>query len=169
MSRCGRTETFARKDVQRIDFSAQATSQKCESEAPADLPAGVELQVLVLDFIDSAHESASQTFRGKLAESVMVNGRVIASKDSRLVLRLVPSSEPGRQILDIVGIEQQDHWAELVPVPGGGLRVSIREWTDLRKKSDPEPILVRGARVRVPSNILLVFRVETPQRLKRGG
>jgi len=33
LSRCGRTEMFARMDVKRIDFSAQAPNQNCKLEA----------------------------------------------------------------------------------------------------------------------------------------
>jgi hypothetical protein len=164
LRRCGRTETFARENVRRIDFEAPAVDRDCEPQSGPDLPAGAELRVLLLDFIDTIHEPPGQTFRGKLAEAVVVNGRVIASKDARLVLRLRASSEPGAQSLEIVGIERADHWVEVVAGRPDAFSVSVKERKDVRQE---QPICVRGTHVYIPSNTLLIYRADAPLRLVR--
>src|SRR5712692_5127092 len=60
------------------------------------LPAGTQIQVRLLDQLDSGRARAGQTFSATVANPVVVNGRTVLARDAKISGRVVEVVSSGR-------------------------------------------------------------------------
>jgi hypothetical protein len=148
-------QTVNLDDIARIDFSAPASAQSeplrprpsqdyvfrsgALPTAPvpqsfAELPAGTNLVVRMIDGIDSEVNRVGQTFAASLDEPVMLNGETLIPRGADVMVKLVDTSESGK----IAG--RSELTLDLVSVLVNGRMVDVNTETVSRESSS------RGAR-----------------------
>ncbi|MGH9378882.1 MAG: YMGG-like glycine zipper-containing protein [Terriglobia bacterium] len=114
----GKVESFPVSDVLLVDFSssspaltvptpaAPAPPSRPAATAPPKLavsagtavtvPAGAQVQVRMIDTVDSQTDKVGDKFQASLDQPLEVNGQLVAARDSTVYGRLVASSQAGR-------------------------------------------------------------------------
>jgi hypothetical protein len=125
IERCGRVEQYAREEVRLISLESAGSGELCapSSQPNGKLPAGMSIALQMLDYIDSQREPVGQVFRAKLEAALEVDGRVLVSRGSPFIVRMVQTagttSQP-RLALDLVGVQLGKQWARIEPLPVKG-------------------------------------------------
>ena len=122
----------ARPTILRPDDSPR-TAPPSQS-ASAELPAGTEIVVRMIDGVDSEKNSVGQTFAASLDEPVMIEGQAVIPRGADVTVKLVDSKESGK----LTG--RSELTLDLVSVKVNGRMVDINTQTVSRESSS------RGAR-----------------------
>jgi len=72
--------------------AAEATS----STAAADIPAGTEIVIRMIDDIDSETSRVGQTFKASLDEPIVVNGKTVVPRNVDVTAKLVEDQQSGK-------------------------------------------------------------------------
>ena len=91
IERCGRVEQYAREGVKSIGLESADGGEACgaSSQPNVELPAGMRIALRILDYIDSQREPIGQVFRARLEAAIEVDGRILVSRGSPIILGLV--------------------------------------------------------------------------------
>ncbi len=170
ITRCGRTEVYPRADV--VSISTEPLPEDCTIPPPVrklDLPGGAKIRVKLLDFIDTINEPPGKTFRATVLEPVVAGGTTVVRKGAGLIVHLIPAGDGG-QTLDLVGVNLGvNEWAGFQGMSLEVVLSVIGDAIDARQKEEneplPEPILLQGPRVYIPSFTTVTFTLRTPVRL----
>src|SRR5258708_16158283 len=125
IERCGRVEQYAREGVKSIGLESADGGEACgaSSQPNVELPAGMRIALRILDYIDSQREPVGQVFRARLEAAIEVDGRILVSRGSPIILGLVEKggtmTQP-RTALDLVGVQLDKRWARFEPLPVTG-------------------------------------------------
>jgi hypothetical protein len=92
MDVAGQIQTFQLDDVARIQFGAAQPSRNTSAE----LPAGTNLVVRMIDAVDSDVNRVGQTFAASLDEPVLVNGETVIPRGADVIVKLTDSRESGK-------------------------------------------------------------------------
>ncbi|MGH9343709.1 MAG: YMGG-like glycine zipper-containing protein [Terriglobia bacterium] len=114
----GKVQTYAVSDILLVDFNASSPAAVVPTPAPpprpADarpsqsarpaasqgmvvtLPTGTQIQVRMMDTVDSQTDKVGDKFQASLDQPLEVNGQLVAARDSTVYGRLVESSQAGR-------------------------------------------------------------------------
>ena len=125
IERCGRVERYAREEVKSISLEFVESGERCAepSQPNIELPAGMSITLQVLDYIDSQREPVGQVFRAKLKSALEVDGRILVSRGSSFIVRMVQTGEKTSELnlaLDLVGVQLGKQWARIEPMPVKG-------------------------------------------------
>jgi hypothetical protein len=181
IERCGRIEQYAREEIKSIGLES-ADERTCGAWSPSnvELPAGTSVKLRILDHIDSQHEPIGQVFRAQLEAAIEMEGRILVSRDSPVIVGLVQTGGTTSQLrptLDLVGVHLGRQWARIEPLPVKGrslisasprIAVVARPAPSLPKIGFDETVL-GGERLLVPSNTSLTFVLEQAVRLQPEG
>jgi hypothetical protein len=182
IERCGRVERYAREEVKSISLESDEGGAACEASPQLNIefPAGMKIPLQTVDYINSEHEPAGQVFRAKLETAIEVDGRILVSRGSLFIIRMVQSAGMTSQpclTLDLVGVQLGKEWARIEPLPVKG-RSLISAPTTIAVVSSPPTALpdllasspvLRGERILVRPNTSLTFVLEQPVRLQPEG
>ena len=109
----GKVQTYAVSDILLVDFSSNEpaatfpappakTAERPEAplspagtQGTVTLPAGTEIQVRMIDSIDSKTNRVGDKFEASLDQPLEVNGQLIAARGSTVYGRLVQSNQAG--------------------------------------------------------------------------
>lgn len=113
----GKVQTYPVADILLVDFSASSPAAVVPTPAtPAHpaakalqpaaaaaiqgtavtLPAGTQVQVRMIDTVDSQTDKVGDKFQASLDQPLELNGQLLAARDSTVYGRLVESSQAGR-------------------------------------------------------------------------
>lgn len=111
----GKVQTYRVADILLVDFTASSPaaqvptpavpgrpeSPKPSSTADAEgatvtAPAGTQIQVRMIDTVDSQTDKAGDKFQASLDQPLEVSGQLVAARDSTVYGQLVSSSQAGR-------------------------------------------------------------------------
>lgn len=135
----GKVQTYPVADILLVDFSASSPAAVVPTPAtpvhpaakalqPAaassqgtavTLPAGTQIQVRMIDTVDSQTDKVGDKFQASLDQPLELNGQLLAARDSTVYGRLVASSQAGRIAgrselrLELTGINIGGH---IVPI-----------------------------------------------------
>lgn len=182
LERCGSVERYAREAVKSIGLESADVGETCgaSSQANLDLPAGMSITIQIRDHIDSQREQIGQVFRAKLEAAIEMEGRILVSRDSPLIVGLVQTGGTTSQphpSLDLIGVHLGKQWARIEPLPVKGrslmsappaIAVVSRPTAALPDLLLGSPVL-RGERILVRPNTSLTFVLEQPVRLQPEG
>jgi hypothetical protein len=76
--------------------SNSAVADKVKAEPPITVPAGAKLRVALLNAVSSDKSQAGDEFRASLTEPVIVNGKTVFAKGTKVRGRVVGANESGR-------------------------------------------------------------------------
>lgn len=126
------TATEASQPAPRADsgkvFRPDATSTAAVRSA-AELPAGTNIVVRMIDGVDSQTNSVGQTFAASIDEPVMLNGDTVIGRGADVVVKLVDSKESGK----LTG--RSELTLDLVSVKVNGRPVDINTQTVSRESA----------------------------------
>jgi hypothetical protein len=96
--------TYSLGEIKSIEFgrSSPASAPAMSSAAPivsanvATLPAGTQIEVRLIDAVDSKKDSVGQTYRASLARAVTIGTQIMAPIGSDVTLTLIDRSLSGR-------------------------------------------------------------------------
>ncbi len=101
-----RIQTYNVGDVKRIEFGDVGavpasgltnTNSLSGSQATAStIPAGTQIEVRLIDAIDSKKDSVGQTYRASLARPLLSGGQILAPAGSDVTLALVDKNSSGK-------------------------------------------------------------------------
>ena len=110
-------ETYQIEEVQRFEFGSQNTAAApapryeradrnpapqppsppaSETYSGAEVPAGTNLIVRMIDNVDSERDQVGKTFRAGIDEPVIVNGQTVIPRGAEVVAKLVNQAESGK-------------------------------------------------------------------------
>lgn len=110
----GKVQTYPVADILLVDFSASSpaavvptppaaparpepASPAAEAQsAPLTVPAGTQVQVRMIDTVDSQTDKVGDKFQASLDQPLEVSGQLVAARDSTVYGQLVSSSQAGR-------------------------------------------------------------------------
>jgi hypothetical protein len=132
-------------DIAKIEFTAEASQPAPRADSgkvfrpdvtstaavrsAAELPAGTNIVVRMIDGVDSQTNSVGQTFAASIDEPVMLNGDTVIGRGADVVVKLVDSKESGK----LTG--RSELTLDLVSVKVNGRPVDINTQTVSRESA----------------------------------